>query len=109
MLIFDGYALYISTKAIEFCTDYRIVLLYFLPHTIYLLQLLDVGIFEPLVQKYRYGVYKRCNFGVTYSIDKVDFLEVYRDARTAVIIFYNIKNVWRKTGLLLFDSKVVLS
>jgi len=87
MLIFDGHASHITTKAIEFCAAHQIMLLYLPPHSIHLLQ---PCIFEPLLLAYKKGVQCRYRFGVTYSIDKVNFLEIYQQSRVEAITQENI-------------------
>jgi len=81
MLIVDSYASHITTKVIKFCLAYRIILLCLPPHTTHMLQLLDVGLFAPLASLYKKGIQERSRFLINYSIDKVDFLEIYRSAR----------------------------
>jgi DDE superfamily endonuclease len=80
MLIVDGYASHVTTKAIKFCLDHKIVLLCLLLYTTHILQLLDVGIFALLAALYKKRVCKRSRFLIDYSIDKVDFLEIYKIA-----------------------------
>jgi hypothetical protein len=81
MLIADGHASRITAKAIKFCLAYKIVLLCLPPHTAHILQPLNVGIFVALAALYKKGVSERSRFLGDYSIDKVDFLEIYRSAR----------------------------
>jgi hypothetical protein len=76
-LIVDGYASHVTTKAIKFCLAYKIVLLCLLLYTTHILQPLDVGIFAALAALYKKGVRKQSQFLINYSIDKVDFLEIY--------------------------------
>ena len=77
-MLFDGHYSYLSIEALKFCIAYKIILLYLLLHIIHLLQPLNISIFELLVQKYRSEVYQQCQFKTTYSIDKVDFLNIYQ-------------------------------
>jgi hypothetical protein len=80
MLIVDSYASHVTTKAIKFCLDHKIVLLCLLLYTTYILQLLDIRIFALLAALYKKGVRERSRFLIDYSIDKVDFLEIYKIA-----------------------------
>jgi hypothetical protein len=77
LLIVDGHASYVTTKAIKFCLAYKIVFLCLPLHATHILQLLDVRIFAPLAALYKKGVRERLWFLINYSIDKVDFLEIY--------------------------------
>jgi hypothetical protein len=90
MLIVDGYTSHVTTKAIKFCLEHKIVLLYLPPHTTHILQPLDVRIFALLAALYKKGVRERSRFLIDYSINKVDFLEIYKVARAGAITELNI-------------------
>ena len=77
MLLVDGHASHITTAAIQYCVDYKIILLCLPPHTTHLLQPLDVGIFSPLATAYKSHVQRITRLGGSYHIDKVDFLKIY--------------------------------
>jgi hypothetical protein len=85
--------LYITTKAIRFCLASKIILLCFLLYTIYLLQLLDIGIFAALATAYKAGIQEQSKYIVSYNIDKLDFLEIISIAREKAIILINIQKV----------------
>ena len=108
MLILDGHASHISTRTIQFYVDNKIILLCLPPHTTHLLQPLDVDVFAPLATAYHTRLNDLTNLGAGYAIDKVDFLELLREARAAAITPYNITRAWEKTGLSPFDPQVVL-
>ena len=75
LLILDGHASHITTAAIRFCIASKIIPLCLPPHTTHFLQPLDIGIFSPLATAYKAGVRERSKYIVSYSIDKIDFLE----------------------------------
>ena len=108
LLIFDGHASHISTKAIQFCIASNIILLCLLAYSTYLLQLLDVSIFLLLATAYQKGVQDITCFRFAYSIDKVDFLDVYQKARTLAITLANIQKAWNRTGFNPLNRDVVL-
>jgi hypothetical protein len=81
LLKVDGYVLHIITKAIKFCSALKIILLCLLLYTTYILKLLGVGIFIALATLYKKGVREQSRFLAGYSINKVDFLEIYQLAR----------------------------
>jgi hypothetical protein len=108
LLILDGHASHISTKAIKFCVASKIIPLCLPPHTTHLLQPLDVGIFAALATAYKAGVRERSKFIVSYSIDKIDFLEIYGSAREKAITPLNIEKAWKAVGLEPLDPEVVL-
>lgn len=76
LLILDGHASHISTAAIWFCIASKIIPLCLPLHTTHLLQPLDVGIFAPLVNAYKARVREQSKYIVSYSINKIDFLEI---------------------------------
>ena len=108
MLILDGHASYISNAAIKFCISQKIILLCLPAHITYILQPLDVGVFAPLATVYKNYVQRITRLGASYSIDKVDFLELYQLARTESITPINIQKAWAATGLSPFEPEIVL-
>ncbi len=108
MLLVDGHASHITTAAIQYCINHRIILLRLLPHTTHLLQPLDVGVFAPLATAYISHVQRITRLRASYHIDKVDFLEIYQIARQEAITPINVKRAWAASGLLLFKPDLVL-
>lgn len=108
MLCVDGHASHITTTAIEYAIQNKIILLCLPSHSTHVLQPLDVGIFAPLTTHYKNNIFKISRLGSSYQIDKVDFIEQYLLARDAAFITKIIQLAWQKTGLLLFDPEVVL-
>jgi hypothetical protein len=108
MLVLDGHASHISTKAIDFCVENKIVLACLPPHSTHLLQPLDVGVFCPLATHYRNGLQSYTRLGASYSIDKVDFIHLYQEARAKTLVPEIIRKSWAKTGLFPYDPQVVL-
>ena len=90
MLILNGHASHISTAIIQYCLDHKIILLCLPPHTTYILQLLDVGLFAPLATAYKANIRSITRLGASYSVDKVDFLEQYQKARASAFSTLNI-------------------
>ena len=107
-MIVDGYASYVTTKAINVCLVYKIVLPCLLLYATHILQLLDVRIFAPLAALCKKGVQEQSQFLVNYSINKVDFLEIYRSAREEAFWDSNISKAWIAVRLKPFDPDVVL-
>jgi len=75
MLIIDGYSSYVNLKFMQFCEDYKIILICLLPYLIYLLQPLDFMIFSQLKRLYLLKVNKYAARGVT-GINKEYFLRI---------------------------------
>ena len=108
LLILDGHASHITTAAIRFCIASKIIPLCLPPHTTHFLQPLDIGIFSPLATAYKAGVRERSKYIVSYSIDKIDFLEIYNAARDKAITPTNIGKAWKSAGLEPWDPELVL-
>jgi DDE superfamily endonuclease len=77
ILIMDGYASYISIEALKFYIASNIIVLCLPSHSTHITQPLDVGIFQLLVIAYSKGVLERGEYSPIYSIDKLQFLEIY--------------------------------
>ena len=69
---------------------------------------MDVGIFAPLSLAYKNHVQRVTRLGTSYSIDKVNFLELYRLVKQEVITPLNIQKAWAAIGLSPFNPQVVL-
>lgn len=108
ILCIDGHASHLTTQAIEYCINRKIILLCLPAHTTHLLQPLDVGVFAPLATAYKNHVQRVTRLGASYTIDKIDFLELYQQARCDAITPENIRKAWQKTGLLPFNPQLIL-
>lgn len=108
ILCIDGHASHLTTQAIQYCVSRKIILLCLPAHTTHLLQPLDVGVFAPLATAYKNHVHRVTRLGASYSIDKVDFLELYQQARHDAITPVIIQKAWQKAGLLPFHPELIL-
>jgi hypothetical protein len=109
LLLWDGHSSHISTEAIKFCIQNKIVPLCLPPHTTHLLQPCDVGVFGPEATLYKNAIARRSRPGSAHNIDKIDFLEVYNEIRPQALSKSNIQRAWQEVGLLPFDPYIVLS
>ena len=73
-----------------------------LPHSSHLLQFLNVEYFSPLKRSYGKIIKNNIRFGINY-IDKLEFLDAYKQARTKVFSESNIRNGFAVTGLVPYD------
>ena len=105
----DGHASHVTTKVIRFYIASKIIPLCLPLHITYLLQLLDVGIFLPLSTVYKAGVRERSKYIISYSIDKIEFLEILGKARDKAITLLNIEKAWKAAGLEPYDPEVVMN
>jgi DDE superfamily endonuclease len=108
LLLMDGHQSHITNEALRFCIASKIIVLCLPAHTTHLLQPLDVGPFRPLAIAYKTGIQERGYLNPVYSVDKLEFLEVYKTARLRGISKENIQKGWRNAGLEPFDPKTVL-
>ncbi len=108
MLLIDGHASHITTVAIEYCVQKKIILLCLPAHTTHILQPLDVDVFAPLTTAYKNNIHAVTRYGAAYSVDKVDFLKQYRLARNKAITPTNIQKAWKATGLFPFNPQLIL-
>jgi hypothetical protein len=109
MLLFDGHGSHLTRQVVSYCLEKKIILLCLPSHSTHILQPCDVGVFGPLVDAYRRILTEKTRWGAGYSINKLMFLEILREARRQAFTEHNIKRSWEKTGLFPFDPKVVIS
>lgn len=108
LLFLDGHLSHISREVIFFCEQHKIILLCLPAHSTHILQPLDVGIFGPLAAKYKQLLENRSWPGGRYFIDKVEFLDIYQDARDQVFSPSLVQSAFRKAGYAPFDPQTVL-
>jgi hypothetical protein len=108
MLLFDGHGSHLTRQVVSFYTENNIILLCLPSHSTHILQPCDVGAFLPLANAYRKKLNEKTRWGAGYSIDKMMFLEILREARIASLNKHNIKRSWEKTGLFPFNPEVVI-
>jgi len=77
-------------------------------HSLHQLQLLDVGIFGSLKCAYSKEIYNLVRNGV-HHIDKIKFIEAYKQIRPKVLTEANIQSGFRATGFISHDPARVIS
>lgn len=108
LLLLDGHSSHLTSDAINFCIDNDIILLCLPAHATDTLQPLDVGVFLSLSQAYRLELESFNRLGFGYTIDKVDFIDLYLSAREKAMTSLTSISSWAKTGLVPFDLDIVL-
>jgi hypothetical protein len=109
ILIFDRYRSYISNDFLDFCWQYCIRLYKLLVYTTYLLQLLDIAVFQALKYWFQVELYRKIFIG-TDTIDKKDFFAIFRRFWDRVFNSSTIVyNSFLKTGLIPLNLQLVLS
>ena len=106
-LVCDGYGSHVQLKVLRFCIDNNISLLLMLPHSLYLCQPLDVGVFSPLKTYMSPELDKIIRYGIS-NIKKFEWADAYRNARPQAMAETNIKSAFRTAGLSPFNHHKVL-
>jgi hypothetical protein len=78
-----------------------------LPHTTHLVQPLDVVVFQPYKHYYRDAVARSTRTGYT-QFDKIEFLAAIESIQNQTFKESTIKSAWRKTGIIPFNSSIIL-
>jgi hypothetical protein len=107
-LIFDSHRFYITQPFIDYCWEHQIRPFLLPAHNIYLLQPLDIGVFQTIKSNFK-KVVQREIFNSATDISKVDFFSFYQQ-------FYNrtfrkpsiYKSEFCRTGLILYNPLIVL-
>ena len=102
-MILDGHGSYETSEFDHFCTEHLIIVLCMPPHSLHLLQSLDVGCFALLKRSYRKQVEANIQLEINH-IDKLEFLTLYNIACTEVLNVNNICQRFVATGLVLYNS-----
>ncbi len=80
MLIVNDHESHVTTDAIAYCIQRKIILLCLLSHTTYLLQSLNVNVFASLITACKARVQQATRLEEEYSINKVNFIKLYQKA-----------------------------
>jgi hypothetical protein len=109
LLILDGHGSHLTMKFINYCDANHILLITYPPHSTHSLQLLDVGIFSPLLVAYSKNLeeflYK--SMGLSH-ITKRDFFRLFWPAWEQALTSTNILSSWRSVGISPLDPERVL-
>lgn len=108
MLLFDGHGSHLIRQVVSYYLEKKIILLCLPSHSTHILQLCDIGVFGPLADAYYKILTEKTRWGAGYSINKLMFLEILREARIQAFTECNIKRSWEKTGLFPFNPEVVI-
>jgi hypothetical protein len=102
LLVCDGHDSHISRNFIAFCIQNKIALLILPPHTSHILQPLDISIFGPLKKRLTAAL-QPLSQAQLVRIQKIDWLEAYKLARSEACTIQNIKSAWRGSGMIPFN------
>jgi hypothetical protein len=108
LLILDGHESHLNQDFKDYCLENMILTLCMPPHSLHLLQPLDVSCFSPLQRTYGHEIQELARQGV-YYIDKIDFLTIYTQIWPRVFTEQNIKAGFEATELISSCLHCVLS
>jgi hypothetical protein len=104
----DGYISHINLEFVQFCEDYRIILICLPPHTTYLLQPLDLVIFLLLKRAYLQKVDEYIALGIT-GLNREWFLRIIGEIRLEIYTANHINSAFEAAGLYPYNLERALS
>ena len=107
LLIFNGYGSHLTYEFIEYYDDRKIIPFSLLPYTSYLLQPLNIRVFQPLKHYYKCAVEKATRIGCT-NFNKVEFLNAIYSIRVQTFKRSTIIHSFKNTGLIPFNPLIIL-
>jgi hypothetical protein len=108
LLITDGHKSHCSLAFQDYCKENKIIALCMPPHSLHLLQPLDVACFAPLKRSYGNGILAlACNH--IHHISKETLLPAFKAAYSLTFTEENARAGFRGAGLVPFNPEAVLS
>jgi hypothetical protein len=107
LLAIDGHESHNSLAFQQYCKENKIITICMPPHSLHLLQPLDVGCFAPLKKAYERQAKDLMGNRITY-ITKLEFLPCFIRAYNAAITPSNIQGGFRGAGLVPFNPERVI-
>ena len=108
LLVLDGHESHKSLAFQDLCEESNIITLCMPPHSLHILQLLNIGCFAPLKQAYKKEVRGLVDSYI-YYINKKAFLAAFKLIFNKAFSKKNILSSFRATGLVLHNLDEVLS
>jgi hypothetical protein len=108
LLLLDGHESHINVPFIDFAEAHSIIILALSPHSIHLIQPLDVGVFQPLKGAYSRVLEIEVRAGETV-FGKAEFMKKLYKIRVNGIKRYTIITSWGKVELIPYNPEIVLS
>lgn len=103
VLVIDGYSAHKDPKLFLWCKQHDVILVLLYPNSTHIIQVLDIGIFSPLNNKYKdlHEDWKTIN--PTENFTELEFIKVLKVTNDAVMKPTTIINGWRASGLQPFN------
>lgn len=108
LLLLDGHGSHCTREFISYCDEKKIIPFCFPPHTTHLLQPLDVVVFQPLKHYHAEAIDHATRTGCS-DFNKVEFLSAITSIRDQAFKPATILSSFRKTGLIPYNPRIVLS
>jgi hypothetical protein len=108
LLLLDGYGSHCTHEFIKFCTERNIIPFVLPPHTTHLLQPLDVMVFQPYKHYHAEAIDAATRTGCS-DFNKLEFLAAITSIRKKALKSTTIKSAFRQTGLIPYNTEIVLN
>jgi hypothetical protein len=107
LLILDGHKSHLNQDFKDYCLEHKILTLCKPPHSLHILQPLDMVCFLPLKRKYSMRVRDLARKRI-FHINKEGFLPIFKDAFVDVFTEANCCRAFEVPGLIPLNAQVVL-
>lgn len=108
LLLMDGHGLHHIYKFLKFCDDHKIKVVAIPLYTTYLLQPLDICVFQPLKHWHSETVNEAVQNG-NETFSKVKFLNAFNSFCRKAFKESTICSAWKKTGLIPYNPALVIN
>ncbi len=108
LLVMNGYGSHHTREFLSYCENHKIIPFDLPSHTTYLLQPLNVCVFQPLKHWHSKAVNEAVQTG-DEIFTKIKLLAAFHGFRSKAFKNTTIRSAWKQTDLILFDSNVVLN
>jgi hypothetical protein len=109
LLFLDGHSSHLNKRFVDWCTEHKILVANYPPHSTHRLQPLDVGCFAPLAHYYSQGLDHLIRQSEGHSgIKKRDFFSIFWPAFKRAFRKEVIDSAWSKTGIWPWNPEAVL-
>jgi hypothetical protein len=99
LLIFDGHGSHITVDFLWTCKQNNVYVVFLPPHSIHVLQPLDLSCFSPVKSRYRSHIAALASLDDAAPVKKYRFIKYYHLAREEGLTLKTIKSGWRASGI----------
>ena len=107
LLLLDGFGSHCTKEFIDHCHNHKIIPLCLLPHSSYLLQPLDVVVFQPYKHYHAAAVEAVTRMGCG-DFDKPEFLDRIDSIRQQTFKISTVQSAFKATGLIPYNPDRVI-